>query len=125
MTCVLWLYGLPYAMRLGFNMASTLAIIETEPVNAAGRQSSQPRQALLPSEYNAYLAAKSQLPGSGAMKNYGYRQYFEQGKGLLHYATRGTQHAGRSIMHGCQSGSLSVLAACQSWKVNSPQSLQC
>lgn len=101
-------------MRLGFNMASTLAIIETEPVNAAGRQSSQPRQALLPSEYNAYWAAKSQLPGSGAMKTMVTGNALSKAK-----ASCTMQHVARSTRAAALCMAVS-LEACQSWLPVSP-----
>ena len=111
----------PYAMRfgslchaIGFNRASIFVLLETDPVNPAGQQSSQPQSALLLSEHNEYWTAKSQLPGTGAMKTMVTGNAFSKAK-----AACTMQHAPLSMMQGCQAGSLSALEG------NQPQSLYC
>lgn len=104
----------PYAIRFGFNRASIFVLLETDPVNAAGQQSSQHQSALLPSEHNEYWTAKSQLPGAGAMKTMVTGNACSKAK-----AACTMQHASLSMMQGCQAGSLSSLEG------NQPQLLYC
>ena len=114
MTCFSTAVRFPYAMWFGFNRASIFVLLETDPVNPAGQQSSQPQSPLLLFEHNAYWAAKSLLPGAGAMKTMVTCNAFSKAK-----AACIMQHASLSMMQGCQAGSLSALEG------NQPQSLYC
>ena len=103
-------------MRFGFNRASIFVLLESDPVNAAVQQNSQPQLALLPSEHNAYWAAKSLLPGGGAMKTMVTGNACSKAKAActMQHAARVPQHDARlsgrkPVSTGGKSAAVAVL----------------